>query len=151
MHIQFTHHVLIAGSRDTTPEMRDYARRAVRRAHAKGYTVIVGDNPKGVDMAVVTECRRLKARVIVAGIADFPRNFGCGHGTYIKVGYETYFSSSYHMSSPYAARDRWMVDQCQTALFIWNGVSPGTKVGYDYAVLRGKTAHLVNFDRMPQL
>jgi hypothetical protein len=54
------------------------------------------------------------------------------------------------MSSPYAARDRWMVDQAQTCLYVWNGDSPGTKIGYDYAVLRGKDAHLVNFDRSPQ-
>ena len=40
--------VLIAGSRDATHEMLDYARRVVRRAHEKGYTVVVGDNPKGV-------------------------------------------------------------------------------------------------------
>ncbi|MFZ2878720.1 MAG: hypothetical protein WA009_04205 [Phototrophicaceae bacterium] len=147
MHIQSTHHVLIAGSRYATREMLDYARRAVQRAHAKGYTIIVGDNPKGVDMAVVQECRRLKARVIVAGIANFPRNYGCKHGTYIKVGYETYFSAPHHMSSPYAARDRWMVDQAQTCLFVWNGDSPGTKAGYEYAVQRGKDAHLINFDR----
>jgi hypothetical protein len=151
MHIHSITHVMIAGSRYATREMLDYTRRAVQRAHAKGYTVIVGDNLKGVDMAVVQECRRLKARIVVAGIAPSPRNYGCKHGTYIKVGYETYFSSSHHMSSPYTARDRWMVDQCQTALFIWNGDSPGTKISYDYAMLRGKDAHLVNFDRSPQL
>ena len=60
-------HVLIAGSRDANREMLDYARRAVRRAQQQGYTVIVGDNPKGVDLAVVRECRRLRAKVIVAG------------------------------------------------------------------------------------
>ena len=55
MHIQSTHHVLIAGSRYATREMLDYARRAVQRAHAKGYTIIVGDNPKGVDCSGPTK------------------------------------------------------------------------------------------------
>ncbi len=31
--------------------------------------------------------------------------------------------------------------------FIWNGDSRGTKAGYDYALQRGKMAHLVNFSR----
>jgi hypothetical protein len=70
-------HLMIAGSRDATPQMLDYVRRAVRRAQECGYTVIVGDNPKGVDMAVVRECRRLKTPVIVAGAGNFPRNGGC--------------------------------------------------------------------------
>jgi hypothetical protein len=47
----------------------------------------------------------------------------------------------------YHERDRYMVDQCERALFVWNGDSRGTKAGYDYAVLRGKEAHLISFDR----
>lgn len=43
--------VLIAGSRKATAEMLDYARRVVRRAHQRGFTIMVGDNPKGVDIA----------------------------------------------------------------------------------------------------
>ena len=151
MHIQSQHHVLIAGSRYATREMLDYARRAVQRAQAKGYTLIVGDNPKGVDMAVVQECRRLKVSVIVAGIANFPRNYGCKHGSYVKVERDLYRVMGGNLLGGYTARDRWMVDNCQTALFIWNGDSSGTEAGYKYAVQRGKTAHLVNFDRRPQL
>ncbi len=151
MHIHSTLHVMIAGSRYATREMLDYARRAVQRAHAKGYTVIVGDNPKGVDMVVVQECRRLKVRVIVAGITNFPRNYGCKHGSYIKVERDLYRVMGGELLDGYSARDRWMVDQAQICLFVWNGDSPGTKIGYNYAVQRGKDAHLVNFDRSPQL
>ena len=151
MDIKHTHHVLIAGSRYASREMLDYARRAVQRAHAKGYTILVGDNPKGVDMAVVQECRRLRAPVIVAGIAPFPRNYGCKHGHYVRVTPDLYPISGGERLSSYVVRDRWMVDQAQTCLFIWNGESPGTKAGYDYAVLRGKEAHLINFDRRPHL
>ena len=87
---QSTTHLLIAGSRDATPQMLNYTRQAVRRAQERGYTVIVGDNPKGVDMAVVRECRRLKTPVIVAGPGNFPRNGGCKHGSYVKVHRDDY-------------------------------------------------------------
>ena len=85
MQNQAATHILIAGSRDASPAMLDYARRVVRRAHQLGWTIVVGDNPLGVDMTVVRECRRLRAKVIVAGIANFPRNGGCKHGEYVKV------------------------------------------------------------------
>lgn len=145
MPLQTTTHVLVAGSRNASPEMLDYARRTVRRAHQLGWTILVGDNPKGVDMAVVSECRRLKAKVIVAGIANFPRNYGCKHGSYLKIARDLYRGSGGYLLDGYAVRDRWMVDMSQQAIFIWNGDSPGTLAGYEYAVQRGKPAHLKEF------
>ena len=53
MQNQVMTHVLIAGSRDASAAMLDYARRVVRRAHQFRWTIIVGDNLQGVDMAVV--------------------------------------------------------------------------------------------------
>jgi hypothetical protein len=150
MHIQMSTHVLIAGSRDATREMLNYARRAVQRAHQLGRTVLVGDAPKGVDRAVVLECRRLQTKVIVAGIAPFPRNYGCKHGSYIQITRDLYRSAGGDLLSGYTARDRWMVDNAQHCLFLWNGDSPGTRAGYDYAVQRSKTAHLIAFDREPK-
>lgn len=147
MDIQAATHVLIAGSRHASGEMLVYARRAVQRAHQLGWTIIVGDNSHGIDVAVVHECRRLKVSVIVVGVANFPRNGGCRHGSYIKVLRDLYRSAGGNLLNGYTVRDRWMVDNCQHALFIWNGDSPGTKAGYEYAVLRGKEAHLVSFER----
>lgn len=146
-----TTHLMIAGSRDAASDeqriqMLDYTRRAVNRAHEKGFTILVGDNPKGVDMAVVRECRRLQIPVIVAGVGNFPRNGGCKHGSYVKVHRDTYRASGGYLLNRYTVRDRWMVDQAQIGLFVWNGDSPGTKAGYDYATQRGKDAHLINFD-----
>ena len=138
-------HLMIAGSRDATPQMLDYARRAVRRAHDKGFIILVGDNPKGVDMAVVRECRCLKMRVVVVGVGNFPRNGGCQHGSYVKVHRDTYRASGGYLLNRYTVRDRWLVDNATLALFIWNGDSPGTKAGYDYMISRGKDAHLINF------
>lgn len=136
-------HLMMAGSREANAAMLDYARRAVRRAYGLGYTILVGDNPKGVDLVVVRECRRLKAKVIVFGVANFPRNGGCGQ--YVKVETDLYLSMKGMRLNRYTVRDRYIVDQSQIALFIWNGDSPGTKSGYDYAVSRGKTAHLIQF------
>lgn len=143
-------HVLIAGSRYASREALDYARRVVRRVHELGQTVIVGDNPKGVDMAVVQECRRLKAKVLVVGITNSPRNGGCKHGQYVKVDGDTYRAAKGHLYNQYHARDRWMVDTAQRAVFIWNGTSKGTKAGYDYAQQRGKAAHLITAKQQPQ-
>ena len=142
---QQTTTVLIAGSRDATPQMLDYARRAVRRAKERGYMIMVGDNPQGVDMAVVRECRRLRVQVIVAGAGNFPRNRGCQHGSYIKVYRDTYRASNGYLLNRYTVRDRWMVDNAQIGIFIWNGESAGTKKGYDYMLARKKDAHLIDF------
>jgi ribonuclease HI len=142
-----TLHIMVAGSRYATGEMVAYARRVVQRAHQLGHIVVVGDNPQGVDMAVVQECRRLKAKVVVVGIANFPRNGGCRHGQYIKVERDLYRASGGNLLDKYTVRDRYMVDMCRLGMFIWNGDSRGTKAGYDYAISRGKQAHLVNFSR----
>jgi hypothetical protein len=145
MRIRTITHVLITGSREASPEMLAYALRAVQRAHRLGWTVLAGDSPKGIDLAVVRECRRLKTNVIVAGTANFPRNFGCRHGQYVKVARELYRSAGGNLLGGYAVRDRWLVDTSQNALFIWNGHSEETQAGYEYAVQRGKDAHLKDF------
>lgn len=146
MHIQRTTHLMIAGSRFATREMLDYARRAVQRAHQLGWTILVGDNPKGVDMAVVQESRRLKAKVIVAGIANFPRNYGCKHGSYIKITRDLYRVSGGDLLGGYTARDRWWWTTHSAVCSSGTAIVPARK----QAVQRGKEAHLINFDRSPQ-
>lgn len=138
-------HIMIAGSRYANREALDYARRVVRRVHQLGHTIVVGDNPKGVDMAVVQECRRLKAKVLVVGVTNRPRNGGCSHGGYVKVERDTYRAAGGHLFDRYHVRDRWMVDNSQRGVFVWNGDSQGTKAGYDYMVSRQKEAHLITF------
>jgi ribonuclease HI len=137
--------ILIAGSRYANREALEYARRVVRRVHELGHTIVVGDNPKGVDMAVVQECRRLKAKVLVVGVTNNPRNGGCSHGGYVKVERDTYRAAGGHLYDRYHVRDRWMVDNSQRGVFVWNGDSQGTKRGYDYMVSRQKEAHLMTF------
>ena len=146
MTVRQDYRVLIAGSRDATDEMLDYARRVVQRACEKGYTVVVGDNPQGVDKAVVQECRRLRAKVIVCGIANYPRNGGCNHGEYIKVARDIYRAGKGRLFQAYHARDRYMADMANLGIFIWNGYSKGTKTGADYMISRGKEAYLKEFE-----
>ena len=138
-------HILIAGSRYANRDMLTYAKRVVQRAHQLGWTILVGDNPRGVDRAVVEACRALKAKVIVAGIANFPRNGGCKHSQYVKVERDLYLGAGGRYLNGYTVRDRWMVDMAQHAVFIWNGDSPGTLAGHDYAQERGIDAHLKTF------
>ncbi len=138
-------HLMIAGSRYSTYEALNYARRVVQRAHQLGYTIIVGDNPKGVDMAVVQECHRLKAKMLVVGITNFPRNGGCSHGSYVKVERDSYRAAGGYLLDHYHTRDRWMVDNATLGMFIWNGNSQGTKAGHDYMLSRHKEAHLITF------
>ena len=138
-------HLMIAGSRYSTREALVYARRVVQRAHQLGYTIIVGDNPKGVDMTVVQECRRLKAKVLVVGITNFPRNGGCSHGRYVKIERDTYQAAGGYLLDGYHTRDRWIADNANVGMFIWNGDSQGTKTGYDYMLSRHKEAHLATF------
>ncbi len=137
--------IMIAGSRYANREALEYARRVVRRVHQLGHTIVVGDNPKGVDMAVVQECRRLKAKVLVVGVTNRPRNGGCSHGGYVKVERDTYRAAGGHLYDRYHVRDRWMVDNSQRGVFVWNGDSQGTKAGYEYMVSRQKEAHLMTF------
>jgi len=68
---------------------------------------------------VVETYRRLKTRVIVAGIANFLRNYGCKHGGYVKVTRDLYRSAGGDLFNGYTARDRWLVDNSQRTLFIW--------------------------------
>jgi hypothetical protein len=143
--IVFDDHVLISGSRYSSYKALNYARRVVQRVHELGHTVIVGDNPKGVDLAVVQECRRLHAKVLVVGVANYPRNWGCSHGGYIKIEQDIYRATGGELLGIYQVRDRWMVDHALRGMFIWNGVSKGTKHAYDYMLTRNKEAHLMIF------
>lgn len=116
--------LLIAGSRVANDKMLDYARRCVSHAIDNGWTIVVGDNPKGVDQSVVNELNKLDyVHVIVVGIAQNPRNGGVRVGRYIRYG------------NTYTERDQAMAKASDRGIFIWSGdekVSPGTKRGAEY-------------------
>lgn len=138
--------LLITGSRHATPEMLDMARRAVTRAKSNGWMVLVGDNPQGIDAAVIDACDALGANVLVCGTAPQPRKGSQREGSYWQVDVKRRDDDDDTLFDAYAARDRWMIDLCDRMLAIWNGQSRGTKAGFDYARQIGKTANLVTFE-----
>ena len=126
--------LMVSGSRRTSANMLEYARRVVARAIECNWQIVVGDNPDGVDAEIVKECNRRKySNVIVVGIARKPRNGGVRGARYIQIG------------ASYTERDRMMAKASDRMLGIWDGQSAGTKQGYQFAQSLGKTAHLMNF------
>ena len=134
--------LLIAGSRRASPVMNDYARRVVKRASQLAWTVIVGDNPNGIDTTVAQTCQLLNVPFYVAGIDPKPRNGNIllDRHHYIQI---TLPDPSATKLASYTLSDQFMVDFCDRSIFIWNGTSQGTITGYNYAVGQGKPANLI--------
>lgn len=126
--------LLICGSRAATPPMLDYATRAVARAHAWGWEIVVGD-AAGVDARVIEACCKLGVPFTIWGVQIAPRNICCN----------SHLKNYRRVYGRYLDRDRAMVDASDRILAIWNGDSRGTKYTYDYAVKYGKQADLRTF------
>ena len=128
--------VLIAGSMVMKNAGIIFAKACVRWALERGHTVVVGDNPLGVDKAVISEC----------DILNVP------HEVYWteKLRYSRRSSLCYkvHVADfrgRHTLRDRHMCELADIGIFIWNGDSHGTLKGYDYMKSLGKDAHLRKF------
>ncbi|MEO1666756.1 MAG: ribonuclease H [Chloroflexota bacterium] len=130
--------LFIAGSRLANDNMITYAHQWVNHAIENSWTIVVGDNAKGIDKAVVDYLNeRVYTNAIVVGIARSPRNGGVSGGQYIRYGQD------------YTSRDQGMARASNHGVFIWSGDehnSPGTKKGWDYMrSLPDRTVHLMNF------
>jgi len=123
--------LLITGSRCISKAGLAYARRVVLRAHKRGYEVIVGD-ASGVDEAVMWECHRLGVTCTIVG-------------AYGRLRQRTPSCKAVIGRGSYIQRDRYMAEQCDMCLAVWNGESRGTKATHDFAVELGKTAWLKTF------
>ncbi|MGB1285849.1 MAG: hypothetical protein ACPG7F_04885 [Aggregatilineales bacterium] len=134
--------ILIAGSRNATDAMLEYAQTIVEVAYNENYkcTIVSGDNPQGVDAAVVETATLYGIDLYVYGVQPGARNKNVPEWAYHEL---SVFSGT--RREQYYARDRWMCEQAHIGYFVWNGTSPGTKTGYDYmAALPGKSVVLVN-------
>lgn len=132
MHAPIT--LLICGSREMSHDMHLYACGVVDRAHTHGWLIIVGD-ATGIDLAVSHRCTQLgMAHTVVGG-------YGKIRGSYYSPKYCTLVKHA----GDYLARDRYMVDHCDKAIGIWNGVSRGTRYTIDYALKSNKQAWLIDF------
>ncbi len=128
--------LFIAGSRHATPAMLHVVNQAVQRAKTHGWTALVGDNPLGVDAAVVRACDELGVAVTVIGIGRKPRNGGSQRPGSCYIQYQAY---------GYAQRDRYLAELADRGLFLWNSVSRGTKAAHDYMLTLNKRVHLLTF------
>jgi hypothetical protein len=104
--------------------------------------VLVGDNPKGIDAAVIDACDEMGVNVMVFGVSARPRKGSKHPGSYWRVDVKFGQGDDYIPSSVYTARDRYMIDLADRCFFIHNGLSRGTKAGYNYAVSLAKPADL---------
>ena len=150
-------YAVIAGSRFISAGAEAKVAQLLREYRERGYIIVVGDNPKGVDALVARECFNQHYPVLMVGITDTPRNAECAHiPVFIGNKFSEFWGRGqaqyYHRAATeawmhpkyrYQARDRWMIDLATEGSFIWNGKSPGTKAGYDYMVSLGKTAELI--------
>jgi hypothetical protein len=122
--------------------MDDYAVRAVEKALQQKNFIMVGDNPKGVDWAIVqhlskSSIDRLQVSICTA-VGEQPRSVERLNG-------RTFTSKK--RFEDYQNRDFNMVEFADVTMCIWNGESKGTKGAFDYAVSIGRQAYLVTFDK----
>jgi hypothetical protein len=134
--------LLIAGSRHANADMLHTTRQAVAHARTNGWMVLVGDNPQGVDAAVIDTCDELGVNVMVFGVSARPRKSSCHPGSYWRVDTTARPDDDYVPSKAYTERDRYLIDLADRCFFIHDGFSRGTKTGYDYAMSLAKPADL---------
>jgi hypothetical protein len=134
--------LLIAGSRHASTEMLQTARQAVARAKANGWMVLVGDNPKGIDAAVIDACDEIGVNVMVFGVSTRPRKGSARPGSYWRVDTKFKEDDEGVPGQAYTERDRYMVNLADRCFFIHDGLSRGTQAGYDYAVSLAKPADI---------
>jgi uncharacterized phage-like protein YoqJ len=152
--------ILICGSREASPVLLDYARRATLRALENGWWIIAGD-AVGIDQAVAETVRdhfhhkdEMMLGMRVYGLGDAPRHGVMQHPVdYCKL--RNYNERTTSGSAgriflreyvipvkTYQQRDECMVRLADKVLCIWNGMSKGTLAVYEYAESLEKEAWL---------
>lgn len=132
--------ILIAGSRNF--KRYDLVDTFIENYVGKFNTVIVGDNPKGVDYYIHNYYKDQPIKTTVYGLHKYPRSKIVNIVNYIDVSkilkVKNYSYDSWHK------RDKFMIEQSDFGLFFWNGNSKGTLAGYEYMRSLGKACLLIN-------
>ena len=134
--------LLICGSRRKVSDtMSAYAVTATQRAESIGWQIIVGD-AVGIDKTVVETVARFRDNI---------RDYMILYVVYVTREPRLNVQSSnleYHLAPArnFTERDRYMVENSDKIMCIWNGKSEssGTYKNYLYACELGKQAWLVN-------
>lgn len=122
--------ILICGSREIDFRGVEYAKRCTLEAIAKGYEIVVGD-AGGVDDVVIEPAANYPHITVVGANAYLRRRCKTGKNTTIP--------------GSFVDRDKFMVEQADAVMCIWNGKSKGTRRNYDHACLEKKRAWLKKF------
>ena len=118
----------IFGGEQSQGWMAEYAASYVRRAAFRGWEVLVGDRPDGVDLAVRQECQALDAKVIVAGNRVTPT---IPHQPYAVLG-----------DSP-TERDRLLAELADVGVFLSVGDPAGLRELAARMREQGKPVHVI--------
>lgn len=124
--------ILICGSSEAiTPEMIDLTQRAVKKAAANGWQIVVGD-ADGVSQAAVEELCRLGYRFECYGVTPDPKP----PKRSLRSAIQSEFSklADYHLvDGRNFNRDKTMVKAADLIYVVWNGYSAGTEHLIEYA------------------
>lgn len=133
--------LLICGSRHNVSEsMILQAKRATLAAYHKNWVIYTGD-AIGVDKVIAEVMKQFiltqnDSKLVIAGLANTPRHGISG----IKIAYDQLPARNF------TERDRYMVENTDKIMCIWNGKSEssGTYKNYLYACELNKQAWLIN-------
>src|SRR5216684_393027 len=118
--------------------------KAVERAKANGWAILVGD-AEGVDAAVIDACNALQVNYVCFGISTKPRN---GRVAYIHDGGTgRYWRVDVKTAYDYTSRDQRMIDLADRVLCIWDGQSKGTAAVAQYARGIHKQVDVLTFNK----
>lgn len=125
--------ILICGSRYPTGSMVDAAHWWTVHISYRHHAILVGD-AVGIDAVVVKHAEIWNANYTAYGVWDKPRNNAKNYCNLYNIVRERLATIPRPTPSQlYTERDRWMVEQVDRVVCIWNGSSKGTLAVFEYA------------------
>jgi hypothetical protein len=132
----------ICGSRYPTGLMTDVARWWAVHIWYRHHQILVGD-AVGIDSDAIEKAEQWGTAYTAYGVWDKPRNNAKNYcNVYDLVRQRLATVSNPTPSQLYTERDRWLVEQADFVVCIWNGVSKNTLAVYEYAQQLGIEAQL---------
>jgi len=126
---------------NSTPQMEQYAVRAIDKSLTQGNFLFIGDNPKGIDWIILNhlmmkDTARMQYSICTAA--------GERARSVARMNNEPF--NSLKRFEDYVNRDRCMVEFADVTMCIWDGKSKGTRGTFDYACDIKALAYLVTID-----